>query len=74
MASLLKTTLKAAGDALPERPFRVKHKLAGNPLFQLPRLAELAGPMDRDRIEYNSGDLSPGQKAEESPGIDLAPA
>lgn len=74
MASLLKTTLKAAGDTLPDRPFRVTHALAGNPLFQLPRLARLAGEMDRDRIEYNSGDLSPGQKAEETPGIDLTPA
>jgi len=74
MTSLLRTRLKAGKDALPERPFRVKHALASHPLFQLRHLAELAGRMDRDRIEYNSGDLTPGQKAEETPGIDLTPA
>lgn len=73
MTSLLKTKLKNIGDALPEKPFRVTHDLGAHPLFQLSKLAELAGSMDRDRIEYNSGDLTPGQKAEETPGIDLSP-
>lgn len=73
MASLLKTKLKNIGEALPEEPFHVTHDLSAHPLFQLSKLAELAGSMDRDRIEYNSGDLAPGQKAEETPGIDLSP-
>lgn len=73
MTTLLKTKLKNIGDALPEKPFRVTHDLGSHPLFQLSKLVELAGSMDRDRIEYNSGDLTPGQKAEETPGIDLSP-
>ena len=73
MTSLLKSTLKNISDALPGTPFRVTHKLGDHPLFQLSRLAELAGEMPRDRIEYNSGDLSPGQKVEETPGVELSP-
>lgn len=73
MTSLLKTTLKDIGDALPGTPFRVTHRLGDDSLFQLSKLAELAGEMPRDRIEYNSGDLTPGHSAEETPGVELSP-
>ena len=45
-----------------------------HPLFTLERLIELAQSMPRDRIEYNSGKLLPGQRAEDIPSIDMAPA
>jgi hypothetical protein len=55
-------------------PFALKHGLAAHPLFKLERLIELAQSMPRDRIEYNSGKLLPGQRAEDIPSIDMAPA
>lgn len=45
----------------PERPFAIRHALAGDPLFSLAALVDLAGRLDRDRIEYSSGDLAPDQ-------------
>lgn len=38
-------------------PFFVEHRLAGHPLFDLPRLIELARALPQDRVEYNAGDL-----------------
>ncbi|MGE0005963.1 MAG: cupin-like domain-containing protein [Parvibaculaceae bacterium] len=55
-------------------PFALKHGLADHPLFTLERLVRLAQAMPRDRIEYNSGKLLPGQKPEDIPSIDMAPA
>ncbi|MFO1034332.1 MAG: cupin-like domain-containing protein [Hyphomicrobiales bacterium] len=54
-------------------PFTLKHHLADHPLFELPRLVELAKSMPRDRIEYNSGKLAVGVKPEDVPQIDMAP-
>ena len=62
---------KMAGE-FPERPFAIGHDLAEHPLFALPRLIELANSMDRDRIEYNSGDLQPNQAAFDAPKVDLS--
>ena len=62
---------KMAGE-FPERPFAIGHDLADHPLFALPRLIELANSMDRDRIEYSSGDLQPNQAAYDAPKIDLS--
>ncbi len=56
----------------PTRSFACTHDLARHPLFELPRLIELARSMDRDRIEYNSGDLEPGHAYEDTPKIDLS--
>lgn len=56
----------------PTRSFAYNHDLAQHSLFNLPRLIELAKSMDRDRIEYNSGDLDPGHKYEDTPKIDLS--
>jgi hypothetical protein len=54
-----------------KRPFMLKHKLAGHPLFELPRLVELAKSLPRDRIEYNSGKVAVGVKPEDVPKIDM---
>ncbi len=59
--------------AYPERPFRIRHALAGHPLLQLPRIVELTKQLDEDRIEYNSGKLAPNQKPEETPLVDMPP-
>ena len=53
-----------------KQPFVLRHGLAGHPLFELPRLVELAKSMPRDRIEYNSGKVAIGVKPEDVPKID----
>ena len=37
------------------RPFLFRHNLSGHPLFQLPRLTELAKTLDGSFVEYNAG-------------------
>lgn len=49
----------------PEQPFSVRHSLAGSPLFELPRLVDLAMRLPPSAVEYNAGDvpvtLDPGK-------------
>ncbi len=54
-------------------PFGLNHGLSGHPLFTLERLVQLAQEMPRDRIEYNSGKVLPGQRPEDIPMIDMPP-
>jgi Cupin-like domain len=49
------------------------HNLAGNPLFTLPRLVQLAKTLPRDQIEFNSGKVAVGVKPEDVPKIDKSP-
>ena len=58
----------------PLRPFTIRHKLADNPLFTLPRIVELIGELPRDQIEYNSGNVEIGQSPDSVPLLDLDPA
>jgi hypothetical protein len=37
------------------RPFLFSHNLSGHPLFQLPRLVQLAKTLDGSYVEYNAG-------------------
>lgn len=62
-----------AREKFLKAPFAMRHGLSDHPLFALPRLVELAQSMPRDRIEFNSGKLLPGQRPEDIPGIDMAP-
>jgi hypothetical protein len=65
-----------AGDLAgryPTEPFALSHGLSGHPLFTLPALADLARRLPRDRVEYNSGKVSPGVRPEDVPMIDLPP-
>lgn len=39
------------------QPFFIGHHLADHPLFELPRLIQLASALPDDRVEYNAGDL-----------------
>ena len=72
MTTLLALPKQEMVQRFPERPFAIGHDLADHPLFTLPRLVALANAMDRDRIEYNSGDLAPNQAAFDAPKIDLS--
>ena len=63
-----------ARATFPDEPFAVRHRLTGHHLLTLDALATLAGRLDRDRVEYNSGRLKPNQRPEDVPAIDLAPA
>jgi hypothetical protein len=39
------------------RPFALRHRLVGHPLFELPRILQLARVLPEDRIEYNAGEV-----------------
>ena len=62
-----------AREKFLKAPFALTHGLTDHPLFTLERLVELAQSMPRDRIEYNSGKLLPGQRPQDIPSIDMAP-
>jgi len=72
--SIVTIDAKVARAKFLKAPFALEHGLADHPLFTLERLVNLAQSMPRDRIEYNSGKLLPGQKPEDIPSIDMAPA
>jgi hypothetical protein len=48
------TVLRASLDRVP---FPVRHRLAGHPLFEPPRLVELARRLGPGAVEYNAGDV-----------------
>jgi hypothetical protein len=48
---------KTIRQSFNQMPFLLEHRLVGHPLFELPRLIELAGTLPEDQVEYNSGDL-----------------
>jgi hypothetical protein len=72
--SIVTIDAKVARAKFLKAPFALEHGLADHPLFTLERLVKLAQSMPRDHIEYNSGKLMPGQKPEDIPSIDMAPA
>src|SRR5436853_4990970 len=40
------------------QPFMIGHRLAGHPLFELPRLLELAARLPEDCVAYNAGNVA----------------
>src|SRR3954468_11856509 len=56
------------------RPFSVAHNLAHHPLFDLPRLIELARRLPEGSVEYNAGDLPVEQDPAKTPrnGLSIA--
>jgi hypothetical protein len=40
------------------QPFMIGHRLAGHPLFELPRLIELAARLPEDCVAYNAGNVA----------------
>ncbi|MFN0190717.1 MAG: cupin-like domain-containing protein [Aestuariivirga sp.] len=69
--SIVEANATTMREKFLKRPFMLKHKLADHPLFELPRLVELAKSLPRDRIEYNSGKVAVGVKPEDVPKIDM---
>ena len=61
-------------SAFPLRPFAIRHKLVGNPLFSLNSIVDLVRTLPADSIEYNSGKVAIGQDANSVSVIDLDPA
>jgi len=54
------------------RPFVIRHRLAGHPLFALPRLIELARRLPADRVEYNAGDVPVSLDPRDTPRTGLS--
>jgi hypothetical protein len=54
------------------KPFRVRHHLCEHPLFELPRLLQLARTLPEDRVEYNSGELAVGVDPARTPRTGLS--
>ncbi len=71
MTEYLDLSADAVEASFPERPFPIAHRLTDHRLFSLPRLIDLARSLDRDQIEYSSGDLQPDQDPGSIPSIDL---
>jgi quercetin dioxygenase-like cupin family protein len=55
----------------PDRPARLRHSLAGHPLFQTERLAEFLGP---DSVEWNRADITVETALEDAPRTGLSAA
>ena len=53
--------------AFGNAPFLVGHRLPGHPLFELPRLVELARRLPASQVEYNPGDLPVSQDPARTP-------
>jgi hypothetical protein len=71
--SIVQVDAAVARTHFLKKAFELKHSLADHPLFTLPRLIELANSLPRDFIEYNSGKIAVGVKAEDIPRIDKSP-
>lgn len=63
----------SADGAYPDRAFRLKHRLAGHPLFSLDALAGLAARLPESAIEYNAGDMPIDQNPDATPKTSLSP-
>jgi cupin-like protein len=66
-AALLEFNREQLRAQFNKRPFHVKHRLTDHPLFELPRLMELARALPPDCIEYNSGELQTNQDPKLTP-------
>jgi hypothetical protein len=55
-----------------QRSFGIRHHLAGHPLFDLPRLAGLAGALPKTAVEYNAGDIPISVEPHKTPHTGLS--
>src|SRR5260370_17917998 len=61
---------KAAEEKFNRRSFEVSHRLASHPLFQLPKLLELAERTAKSRpddLYFDMGEIRPGQRWDQIP-------
>ena len=64
------TDLKAARERFNRHSFEVSHRLSSHPLFQLPKLMELAertGKSRPDDLYFDMGEVRPGQRWDQIP-------
>ncbi len=64
------TDLKAAREKFDRHSFEVSHRLASHPLFQLPKLLELAERTAKSRpddLYFDMGEIRPGQRWDQIP-------
>jgi hypothetical protein len=54
-------------------PFALTHNFSSHSLLNLTALAKLARQLPRDHMEFNAGDLSPHQRPEDVPMLDMTP-
>ncbi len=64
---LLDIDADAFGTSFGQRPFLVRHRLAGHPLFELPRLIELSKSLPPDLVEYNAGNIPVNLDPDQTP-------
>ena len=69
---LLEIDPEAFRENFDRNPFTIRHRLAGHPLFTLPRLVELARELPADCVEYNAGDIDVGQDPSLTPQTGLS--
>jgi hypothetical protein len=72
MSSFLTIDRKVFETEFPNNPFTIRHALADHPLFQLPRLVELAKTLPEDKVEYNAGNVDVNQDPDETPRTGLS--
>ena len=70
---LLEADASAFEKLFPRQPFRIRHRLVGDPRLTLEAILELVKAMPRDRIEYNSGKAAVSQDPTTTPLVDLSP-
>ena len=70
---VLEADASAFETLFPLKPFRIRHRLVGDPRLTLEAILDLVRAMPRDRIEYNSGKAAVSQDPSTTPLVDLTP-
>jgi hypothetical protein len=72
MTSWLEIDSEIFRENFDREPFRIRHRLAEHPLFQLPRLVELARTLPAKHVEYSAGNLAVNQDPSLTPQTGLS--
>jgi hypothetical protein len=59
-------------DRFDKEPFKIRHRLTGHPLLQLPAIIELGGRLLEKQVEFNSGEISLNQDYLKTPKTGLS--
>jgi hypothetical protein len=70
---LLEIDPVAFRENFDRQPFTIRHRLAGHPLFALPRLVELARSLPAGKVEWNAGNVPVSLDPGETPRNGLSP-
>jgi hypothetical protein len=66
-SSLLRIDASEFEQAFGRAPFLIGHNLTGHPLFEFPRLLDLARNLPASSVEYNAGNLAINQDPHQTP-------